>query len=176
MPWPPAPLPVNFGNATVSLNTHPTAHNATNSQLNNSIVPQLVQVTDDLAQVTDDLAQVEADLDPLTRWTSEVRTPTAPWTGTVTAHKLGKIVVVQFVVTRPAPESLDGGFAMATIPVGYRPEVNTANGVLAVRGTNPTTKVATSAFYLINTDGTVVVQTRVEDCLYLNGSVTYRSS
>ena len=41
MAWPPTPLPVNFTNATVSLDTHPQAHNATNLQLNNDIVPKI---------------------------------------------------------------------------------------------------------------------------------------
>ena len=41
MPWPPAPLPVNFQNATLSLNTHPTSHNATNGVINNDIVPKI---------------------------------------------------------------------------------------------------------------------------------------
>ena len=40
MAWPPTPLPINFTNATVSLDTHPQAHNATNLQLNNDIVPE----------------------------------------------------------------------------------------------------------------------------------------
>ena len=41
MPWPPAPLPVNFANATLSLNTHPTSHNTTNGVINNDIVPKI---------------------------------------------------------------------------------------------------------------------------------------
>ena len=41
MAWPPTPLPINFQNATVSLDTHPTAHNTTNLQINNDIVPYI---------------------------------------------------------------------------------------------------------------------------------------
>ena len=41
MAWPPTPLPVNFGNATVSLNTHPQSHNTTNATINNDLVPEI---------------------------------------------------------------------------------------------------------------------------------------
>ena len=41
MAWPPATLPVNFGNATVSLNTHPQAHNNVNDTINSDIVPEI---------------------------------------------------------------------------------------------------------------------------------------
>ena len=41
MAWPPTPLPINFQNATVSLDTHPTAHNATNLQLNTDVIPEI---------------------------------------------------------------------------------------------------------------------------------------
>ena len=41
MAWPPPPLPINFQNATVSLDTHPQAHNQTNVVINNDIVPTI---------------------------------------------------------------------------------------------------------------------------------------
>ena len=44
MAWPPTPLPVNFANATVSLDTHPTAHNDTNLQLNNDFTPEINRI------------------------------------------------------------------------------------------------------------------------------------
>ena len=44
MPWPAPDLPVNFANATVSQDTHPNAHNATNISLNNNYRPELTRV------------------------------------------------------------------------------------------------------------------------------------
>ena len=46
MPWPPTPLPINFQNATQSLDTHPNSHNQTNVTINNDIVPKLQAVAD----------------------------------------------------------------------------------------------------------------------------------
>ena len=45
MPWPPTPLPINFQNATQSLDTHPTAHNTTNQQINNDLVPEINRIS-----------------------------------------------------------------------------------------------------------------------------------
>ena len=49
MPWPAPDLPINFQNATVSLDTHPQAHNATNLSLNNDYRPELSRVGSSLA-------------------------------------------------------------------------------------------------------------------------------
>ena len=51
MAWPPSPLPVNFTNNTVSLNTHPTAHNDTNQTINDDIVPQINAMLEQLQPV-----------------------------------------------------------------------------------------------------------------------------
>ena len=49
MPWPAPDLPINFSNSTVSLDTHPGAHNATNLALNNNYKPELSRVGTQLA-------------------------------------------------------------------------------------------------------------------------------
>ena len=49
MPWPAPDLPINFSNSTVSLDTHPGAHNATNLALNNDYRPELSRVGTQLA-------------------------------------------------------------------------------------------------------------------------------
>ena len=44
MTWPAPDLPINFTNATQSLDTHPSAHNTTNLSLNDDYRPELTRV------------------------------------------------------------------------------------------------------------------------------------
>ena len=53
MTWPAPDLPINFTNATQSLDTHPTAHNATNLSLNDDYRPELTRVGGELQDVRD---------------------------------------------------------------------------------------------------------------------------
>ena len=75
MAWPPTPLPINFQNATVSVDTHPQAHNATNLQLNNDIVPEVDRLRNGITAPdqflpTMRVANVAVTLETLaTRWT-----------------------------------------------------------------------------------------------------------
>ena len=49
MTWPAPDLPIAYTNTTVSFDTHPEAHNDTNTSLNTNFKPELTRVGDELA-------------------------------------------------------------------------------------------------------------------------------
>ncbi len=62
MAWPAPDLPINYTNATVSLDTHPSSHNDTNQSLNDNYRPELIRVGNQSDQNVLDIATNAADL------------------------------------------------------------------------------------------------------------------
>ena len=62
MAWPAPDLPISYTNATVSLDTHPSAHNDTNQSLNNDYRPELIRVGGIADQNVLDIATTAGDL------------------------------------------------------------------------------------------------------------------
>ena len=157
MAWPPTPLPINFTNATVSLDTHPQAHNATNLQLNNDIVPEINTIRTGLPAApgtftpTMTIAGVNVTLyQTATRWTRNYNMATA-WAQST----------IQSIIGTPTGEA---AFGFTSGPPGMVAAGEQPVGTLAWFDTDftgfqpPCTLIwATSTtFYAVKPDGNIL--------------------
>jgi hypothetical protein len=147
----PAALPTAYANSTAQQNNHPTAHNSVNAAVN------------ELAD------HVQA---ALARTTSSVAPP-SPWTGTYYLTKVSNVIHCACYVTRPTALTVDGGFAMGTIPAGFRPVFGSVWVNAATHLPTPATVEAGSALISIATSGSVTVSTRVVGIIGLAFSASW---
>lgn len=166
----PAALPTSADIADAGADLDDNPHSVLHDDMRDEIVAICAELGVDPAGSA---ATVKARLDNIDSRTSKDITPSSPYSGTFYVVRSYPWVQLVFSLTRSSGSD-DGPVTIGTVPSGYRPTFGKVP-FHAVYQVSTTAGTATSAsvYMSVNTGGTVVHETRVENAVALRGTAMW---
>ena len=166
----PAALPTSADIADAGANLDDNPHSVLHDDMRDEIVAICAELGVDPAGSA---TTVKARLDRVENRTFENITPTSPYSGTFYVLRAYPWIQLVFFLTRTSATT-NGPVTLGTLPAGYRPTFGLVPFAATYVSTGPIgTTVAGPASMTINTTGTIVLESRVENIVAIRGSAMW---